>query len=277
MFFFRHYKSLILVAFLFILAIFMLSYGARRDQGGGGGFFRKFALEAAAPLQKLLHVSVTSISDSWEKYVALVGLVEENKKMNKTISDLEAELLLYKEGHLEAQRLAKLLALKESLNHDFVAARIVARQQTALSKIAIIDKGSFDGLSSGMSVVAPPGLVGRLIDVSWSVSKVLLIIDESSNVDVMLQRTRTQGIFSGMGFRGGALDYITKNQDIKEGDAVISSGMGGVFPKGLLVGHVSAVEKPATELFLKIRVVPYADFSKLEEVLVLVAEDKRRK
>ena len=80
-----------------------------------------------------------------------------------------------------------------------------------------------------------------------------------------------------MGYRGGALKYITKNQDIAEGDEVISSGMGGVFPKGFMIGRVGSVEKLDTELFLKIRIVPHVDFSKLEEVLVLVAEEKRRK
>jgi rod shape-determining protein MreC len=257
----------------------MLSYNTRHRHTDSqtDGFFRKLVLEAAAPFQKLMHISSTGVSESWEKYVSLVGVVEKNKELEKTIGELEAELLRYKEGHLEAQRLAKILALKESLSYDFIAARVIAKEQAALSKIVIIDKGSFDGLRSGMPVVSSAGLVGRLIDVSWNVAKALLIIDENSNVDVMLQRTRTQGIFSGMGYRGGVLKYITKNQDIAEGDEVISSGMGGVFPKGLMIGRVSSVEKLDTELFLKIRVAPYVDFSKLEEVLVLVAEEKRRK
>ncbi len=279
MFIFRHYKSLVLIAILFVIAIIMLSYNTRHRQAGrqADGFFRKLVLEAAAPFQKLMRISSTGISESWGKYVSLVGVVEENKKLEKAVGELEAELLRYKEGHLEAQRLAKILAFKESLPYDFIAARIIAKEQAALSKIVIIDKGSFDGLRSGMPVVSSAGLVGRLIDVSWNVAKVLLIIDENSNVDVMLHRTRAQGIFSGMGYRGGALKYITKNQDIAEGDEVISSGMGGVFPKGLMIGRVSFVEKLDTELFLRIRVAPYVDFSKLEEILVLVAEEKRRK
>lgn len=279
MFIFRHYKSLVLIAILFVIAIIMLSYNTRhrRADSQTDGFFRKLVLEAAAPFQKLMHISSTSISDSWEKYVYLVGVVEENKKLEKTVGELEAELLRYKEGHLEAQRLAKILAFKESLPYDFIAARVIAKEQAALSKIVIIDKGSFDGLRIGMPVVSSAGLVGRLIDVSWNVAKVLLIIDENSNVDVMLQRTRAQGIFSGTGYRGGVLKYITKNQDIAEGDEVISSGMGGVFPKGLMIGRVSFVEKLDTELFLRIRVAPYVDFSKLEEVLVLASEEKRRK
>lgn len=275
MFFLKNYKSIIFVVLLFLFALIMLSYNTKYDKGGG--FFRKIIMEAAAPFQKLAHVSVKSVGDSWDRYVFLVGLVEENKNLNKTISELEAELLLYREGRMETERLRKLLALKESLGYSFVAAHVIAREQGALSKTIIIDKGSFDGLKSGMPVVAPPGLVGRVVHVSWNVAKVLLITDENSNVDVLLDRTRVQGIFSGAGLRGGKLKYITKNQDVVAGDIVISSGMGGVFPKGLFVGQVRDVTKPETELFLNISVNPYIDFSKLEEVLVLFSEEKGKK
>jgi rod shape-determining protein MreC len=173
--------------------------------------------------------------------------------------------------------LSTLLALRESLDYAFVAARVIAKKQTALSKTIVIDKGSFDGLKTGMPVVAPPGLVGRLINVSWNVSKVLLITDENSNVDAILHRTRVQGIFSGAGLHEGKLKYITKNQDVIRGDTIISSGMGGVFPKGLLIGQVKNVEKQNKELFLKIDVTTFVDFSKLEEVLVLVSEENEGK
>ncbi len=275
MFFLKNYKSIIFVVLLFLFALIMLSYNTKYDKGGG--FFRKIIMEASAPFQKLAHVTVKSVGNSWDRYVFLIGLVEENKKLTKTISELEAELLFYKEGYSETERLRKLLALKESLGYSFIAARVIAREQGALSKTIIIDKGSFDGLKSGMPVIAPPGLVGRVVHVSWNVTKVLLITDKNSNVDVLLDRTRVQGIFSGEGLRGGKLKYITKNQDVIAGDVVMSSGMGGVFPKGLFVGQVRDVTKPDTELFFNISVTPYIDFSKLEEVLILVSEEKGKK
>lgn len=275
MFFFRNYKSLILVTLIFIFALIMLSYSIKYDKGEG--IFRKIVLEAVAPFQSFSRFIVKSVDDSWERYVTLVGLVEKNKQLTKTIHELKAELLIYKEGYLEAKRLSTLLALRESLDYAFVAARVIAKKQTALSKTIVIDKGSFDGLKTGMPVVAPPGLVGRLINVSWNVSKVLLITDENSNVDAILHRTRVQGIFSGAGLHEGKLKYITKNQDVIRGDTIISSGMGGVFPKGLLIGQVKNVEKQDKELFLKIDVTTFVDFSKLEEVLVLVSEENEGK
>ncbi len=159
-------------------------------------------LEAVAPVQKVLSISVKSVSDAWLRYIFLVGLEEENKNLKKKINELKADLILYQEGYLEAQRLSKLLALKNDYNYRFISARVIGREQAALSKTILINKGTAHGLKIGMPVIAPPGLIGRLIDVSWHVSKVLLLIDENSNIDAIVQRTRTQGIISGAGSRG---------------------------------------------------------------------------
>ena len=271
MFFLRNYKTVIFVTVLLIIALVMLSYSVKYDTGGG--FFRKIVLEATAPVQKVLSISVKSVSDAWLRYIFLVGLEEENKNLNKKINEIKTELVLYQVGYLEAQRLSKLLALKNDYNYRFVSARVIGREQAALSKTILINKGTAHGLKIGMPVIATPGLIGRLIDVSWHVSKVLLLIDENNNIGAILQRTRTQGIISGAGPHGCILKYIYKNQDVKEGDSVISSGMGGIFPKGLLIGKVSHVQKQDARLFLKINVAPFVDFAKLEEVLVLASEE----
>ncbi len=275
MFFLRNYRTVIFVTALLIVALVMLSYGVKYDTGGG--FFRKVVLEATAPVQKVSSISVKSVSDAWLRYIFLVGLEEENKNLNKKINELKAEIVLYEEGYLEAQRLRKLLALRDDYNYRFVSAEVIGKEQAALSKTILINKGTSDGLKIGMPVMAPPGLVGRLIDVSWHVSKVLLLIDENNNMGAMLQRTRTQGIVSGAGSRGCILKYIYKNQDVKEGDPVISSGMGGIFPKGLLIGKVSYVQKQDAGLFLKINIAPFVDFAKLEEVLVLASAEQGSK
>lgn len=271
MFFLRNYKTVIFVAVLLIIALVMLSYSVKYDTSGG--FFRKIVLEATAPVQKILSISVKSVSDAWLHYIFLVGLEEENKNLNKKINELKAELILYQEGYLEAQRLSKLLALRDDYNYRFISARVIGSEQAALSKTILINKGTVHGLKIGMPVMATPGLIGRLIDVSWHVSKVLLLIDENNNIGAILQRTRTQGIISGAGSRGCILKYIYKNQDVKEGDSVISSGMGGIFPKGLLIGKVSHVQKQDAGLFLKINVAPFVDFAELEEILVLASEE----
>ncbi len=270
----RNYKNVIFVVVLLVLALILLSYNFKHETGTG--LVKKIVLEAAAPVQKIFVLSVKSVSDAWLRYIFLVGLEQDNRDLKKKINELNAELVLYQEGYLESQRLKKLLSLKDSHNYHFVAAQVIAREPAALSRTIMINKGSAHGLKMGMPVIAPPGLVGRLTDVSWHASKVLLFIDESSNIDVLLQRTRTQGIIRGAGARGCILKYISKTQDVKEGEVVVSSGIGGVFPKGLLIGVVSNVDRQDAGLFLKINVTPFVDFTKLEEVLVLATEEEEK-
>ncbi len=273
--FLRNYKTAIFVIALLALALILLSYSLKHETGTG--FVKKIVLEVAAPVHKALIRSAKSVSDAWLRYVFLVGLQQDNRDLKKKIDELKAELILYHEGYLESQRLKKLLALKDSYNYHFIAAQVIAKEPAALSRIIMINKGSAHGLKAGMPVIAPPGLVGRLTDVSWHVSKVLLFIDESSNIDAILQGPRTQGIIRGVGSRGCELRYILKNQDVKEGEVVVSSGIGGVFPKGLMIGVVSGVVKHDIGLFLKIKVTPFVDFSKLEEVLILSMDEEENK
>ena len=270
--FLRNYKTVIFVVAILAIALILLSYNLKKETDTG--VVKKIVLEAAAPVQMVLNLSVKSVSDAWLRYIFLVGLEEDNKNLKKKIDELKTELVLYKEGYLEAQRLNKLLSLKNNYDYRFISARVIGKEPAALSRTIMINKGSVHGLKIGMPVIAPPGLIGRLVDVSWHTSKVLLLIDESSNVDVILQRTRLQGVMRGAGPRGCILKYISKTQDVQEGETVVSSGIGGVFPKGLLVGVISRVDKQDAGLFLKINVDLFVDFSKLEEVLVLAVDDK---
>lgn len=274
MLFFRNYKTIIFIVVILAAALIVLSFNFKQESNTG--FMRKVVLELAAPLQNALNTSLKSVVDAWSRYIALVGLEQENKNLQKKINDLRFQLILYQEGYLEAQRLRNLLAVKDNYNFNFVAARVIGREQVALSKTILINKGTVQGLNVGMPVLAGPGVIGRITAASWHTSKILLLIDESSNIDAFVQRNRTQGIIRGAGSRGCVMKYISKTQDVKEGDTIISSGIGGVFPKGLMIGLVSHVDKQEAGLFLKINVTPFIDFTKLEEVLVMVSDKENK-
>ncbi len=270
MFFLKKYKILILIAGSIVAILMMISYNLK--YGSDKSILRKIVMEAAAPVQSALNGSIKNVKDAWLRYILLVGLEQENRKLKKKNNELKEMLISYQESHQEAQRLKKLLSITDNSPHRFVAARVIGREQAALSRTVLINKGSSDGLKNGMPVIAHPGLIGRLIDVSWNVSRVLLFIDENSNIDAIVQRNRTQGIVSGAGSRGMILKYVSKTQDVQEGDVIISSGMGGVFPKGWLIGRVMHVDRKDAGLFLKIDIAPFVDLSKLEEILVLSSE-----
>lgn len=272
--FFKSYKTVIFIVVLLAVTLAILSFHLKTESRAG--LMKKVVLELSAPLQNALYYYSKSVGDAWFRYVALVGLEQENKKLHKQIDDLKAQVNLYKESYLEAQRLHKLLALKENHDFNFVAARIIGRGQVAFSRTVLINKGTTHGLKVGMPVMAGHGLVGRITSVSWRASKVLLLIDESSNIDAIVQRNRTQGIIRGAGSQGYALKYVSKTQDVKEGDIIISSGIGGVFPKGQMIGQVSHVDKQDAGLFYNIQVAPFVDFSKLEEVKVLASDNDNK-
>jgi len=271
--FFKNYRTVIFVGAVIVAALILLSYSLKYDSGTS--VVKKLVLEAASPVQNFFSTSIGGVENAWMRYIHLVGLEEDNRNLKNKIAGLQAELILYKEGYQEAQRLKKLLSLQDDHQSNFMAARVIGKEQAALSKTLWINKGSAHGMTPGMPVLVPPGLIGRLTDVSWHSSKVLLLIDENSNVDVLIQRTRVQGIVRGAGSRGCVVRYISKIQDVKEGDVVVTSGMSNIFPKGLLIGKVSHVDRMDVGLFLQIRVAPFADFATLEEVLVLVDQQQK--
>ncbi|PKN87013.1 MAG: rod shape-determining protein MreC [Deltaproteobacteria bacterium HGW-Deltaproteobacteria-1] len=270
--FLKNYRTVILAGAIIAAALILLSYNLRYDTGAG--VLKNMILEAATPFQKVFNASVAGVENAWKRYIHLVGLEEDNRKLKSKITALQEELILYKEGNLEAQRLKKLLSLQDAYGHRFIAARVIGKELSVVSKTLWIDKGKTHGLKPGMPVLVSPGLIGRLTDVSWHSSKVLLLIDENSNVDVLIQRTRVQGIARGAGTLGCVLRYVSKIQDVKEGDVVVTAGFSNIFPKGLLVGKVSYVNRMGTGLFLKIHVAPFADLSSVEEVMVLAAEQQ---
>ncbi|MCX5835416.1 MAG: rod shape-determining protein MreC [Deltaproteobacteria bacterium] len=275
MLFHKKHQTIIIACILLVISLIVLSYSVK--QPSEAGLFRKMVLEMAAPLVSAINIPINEVSTVWKRYLFLVGLEEENRLLKKESAMLSNELLQYREGYLEGIRLQKLLKLKESLNYPSIAARVIAKSQTTLIKTILIDKGTAEGLKIGLPVVAEKGVAGRIIESSWHSSRVLLLIDESSKIDASLQEGRSQGILQGGGAGVCNLKYIPKTETVKVGDVVISSGLSGVFPKGLFMGVVTSADKNEPGLFQKVQIVPYVDFAKLEEVLVLLPDKDNRK
>lgn len=269
------YRSIIIASILVVIIFIVLSIVLKSS--GETSFFRKIVLEIVVPSENVINSVLEDIHDGWGRYIFLVGLEEENKKLKKKISSLASEVRTYSETHLECMRLRKLLNLQESFQSQTIAARVIGRERSSIFKTILLDKGSSNGLKVGLPVVAVGGVVGRIIDVSWNVSKVLLFIDYNSNIDALVQNARAQGILQGSGSKGCVLKYVQRLENVNVGDAVVSSGLAGVFPKGLLLGTVISVDKEETSLFQKISVAPSVDVSKLEEVLVIVKKEVKNK
>jgi rod shape-determining protein MreC len=269
--FFKRYQTIITVVVLlvFILIIFSLTL---KSPGTETGLFRKVVLETVAPVEGAINSTFAYVGGLWKRYIFMVGLEEKNRELTEKVSSLTEEINTYREIAQECKRLRKYVGLEENIVSPTVAARVVGRNRPSVFKTILINRGASDGVSVGCPVMAAEGIVGKVIDVSWNISKVLLLVDYNSNIDVLIQKSRVQGILRGNGKSECDLKYVERSETVNAGDVIVSSGMAGVFPKGLLLGRVTEVEKEKSGLFQKITVSPEVDVTKLEEVLVILSE-----
>jgi rod shape-determining protein MreC len=193
----------------------------------------------------------------------------ENTRLRENVSNLEKELLNSREASLENKRLKKLLDLKESGRQKFLPALVIARDPSGFSDSVIIDRGKKDRVEKGMIVISGAGIAGRVIETGWRISRVLLITDYDSVFSGVVERTRDEGAVSG-GMRAGLImKYLDIGCDVKKDDKVITSGLYGVFEKGIMIGEVVSVEADSSGLYMNAAVRPEVDVRKLEEVLVV--------
>jgi rod shape-determining protein MreC len=234
-------------------------------------------IEIAAPFQKLIRQTINATRDFWTNYFYLVDVRRENERLKQEMDSLRRENSQYKELLTAHERLRSLLQFKKAVDKPVVAAQVIGMDPTGWFKSVIIDKGKNAGLKWDMPVVNASGVVGRIVSVSNNYAKVLLIIDQNSSLDCLTQRSRDRGMVKGTSGQLCKMDYVAKSSNVSEGDLVITSGIGGVFPKGLPVGEISNVKEGEGKLFQEIEVIPSVDFSKLEEVLVIQITDPRIK
>jgi rod shape-determining protein MreC len=253
---------------LIVVNVIVLSVNSKRPAPSTG--IGKFAIAIVSPLQDIISDSINAVKDVWKHYFFLVYVSKENAHLNSALKQAEEKNNRLMEVELSHARLKQLLAFKETLNKRVVAAEVIGRDPSPWFKTIIINKGSREGVERGMPVVIPEGIAGLVTDVSGTYAKILLIIDPNSAVDALIQRTRARGIIEGEPSGRLLLQYVLRKHDIHVGDVVISSGLDGVFPKGIRIGYVHEVDKPDSGIFQQLAVTPYADFEKLEEVLVVL-------
>jgi len=253
---------------LICFALFLLSSNA--IQRGSWTSAEQLVVEGVTPVQSLFRQTVKLLADLWEDYFHLVDVQQENRRLKLALDALKRVNGLYRERVATYERLSDLLKFKEAVSRPTVVAQVVGFDPTGWFQSVVINKGTKSGINLDMPVVNASGVVGRIVSVSPHYAKVLLVVDQNSAVDCLVQRSRDRGMVRGQSAQVCRLDYMVKSGDVKEGDVVITSGLGRIFPKGLPVGTISKVEEGEGTLFKKIEVTPAADFSKLEEVLVIL-------
>ncbi len=255
--------------FIFFLIIFSLYVFSLNYKEKNLDFIQRIVLTIVTPVMSAWTFAISSIDNVIDQYVYLVNVKEENELLKRQLARLEQELVNYKEAYLENQRLRRLLEFKNHLNYDAIAARVILHDISGWFQTILVDKGSKEGIEVDMPVVSYNAVVGRVFTVGSHYSRVVLITDPASAIDVLVQRSRVRGILVGKDLDSCRIKYVKNNVDVRPGDLVITSGKDGIFPRGLRVGIIKATFKDPVGLFQKVDVEPLLDLKDLEEVLII--------
>jgi rod shape-determining protein MreC len=230
-------------------------------------------LELVTPISEGLSRVSSALSRTWQTYVDLVGVRQEREWLRHRVRELESQADRAATIESQNSRLQALLDLREAMPGQSVAARITGIDASGLFRTAILNKGERDGVNKGMAVVAPAGVVGKIVATSPNAARVLLLEDPSSGVDALVQRSRARGIVEGSLNGGCQLKYVKHREDLRIGDLITTSGLDGIFPKGVVIGTIVRLSREEGGLFQTADLEPAVDFNKLEEVMVVEAPE----
>jgi rod shape-determining protein MreC len=269
--FLRKNQTPLSCCFCLLLSLYILTVAAR-------GQLKNEPLAAVLmwllrPLEIAAQGSANWVTGIRENYLTVSGFKSENEWLRRRIQSLEVERQRLLEAEATNVKLRQMLDFRGQLPSKPVTASIIANSASSWFQGCVLDKGSADGVLKDMAVVTPLGVVGKVVSVTPRTAKVILLTDANSGTDVLVQRTRSRGIVSGSLESGVVLKYMKRSEDIQPGDRLITSGLDGVFPKGLMVGTVIKVNKQHLGLFQFVEVLPAVQSSRAEEVFVVGAAD----
>ncbi len=258
--------TLVVGSVLVALIFFSLNIPHNRE----ANIIERTVLTVLSPVLKPVSKINFFFVDAWDGYINLVNVRKENLRLAQQIKEQNARIVSDNEVLLENRRLTQLLEMKGTIQEPTLTASVVGDDLSSWFHTVVIDRGSSSGLREGMAVVAANGVVGQIVKVALNSSRVLLLTDHSSGIAATIQRSRARGVVKGKGDGLCSLEFTTREEDVKVGDQVIASGIGGVFLKGTPIGEVTMVKKGEYGIFQTITIRPAVNTGHLEEVLVIL-------
>lgn len=218
---------------------------------------------------------VDGIRGTWTGYIDLRGVRAENEALKRDLQAMQVKLQEERALAGQAEGFRQLLDLKQHISVETAAAEVIAAAPSPEFRTLTIDKGESQGIRRDMAVISSTGVVGRVILPSPRASKVQLLIDRNAAAGALIERSRAQGVVVGIGTGLLQMQYVPGTADVVVGDSVVTSGIDGIYPKGFVIGTIERVDRgPGT--FHAISVRPAVDFSRVEEVLVVLTPSLAR-
>ncbi|MNK88966.1 Cell shape-determining protein MreC precursor [compost metagenome] len=224
--------------------------------------------EALKPGWTLMQSAVTTVRGGAAYFQDLEALRQENTRLQQSLTLAESELARRIEVDTQNKRLSQLVELQHQYGGKGVAAQVVARTPDNWRKRLVVNRGMQDGIGTDSVVMSPRGLIGRVLVAGPSTSIISLLTDPGQTVATLGQRSRSPGIVTGEGDATLAMRYMPQQVDFRIGDLVLTSGFGGVFPKGIPVGKVVRVDQRPGAITPEVTIVPTADLDRIEEVMI---------
>lgn len=266
--FLQRYRDLLVISALLIIPLG--GYLTSGHRGRAPNFADRAVLALASPVQSLLTWSLAGVATAIEGYVALRGAHEEAAELRARLAAAHEELNALKEAQAENVRLRAALRYVEGSVEEEIVARVVGLNPSPQFQSLRIDRGEDHGVRVGMPVATPDGVVGQVVRAVGGSADVLLLTDPASRLGGVVQRSRVRATVSGTGDgRRLSVDLVRREDDLVDGDVVVTAGSDGIFPRGVPLGTVRSVSRPSVGMFLQATVVPAVDLARVEEVVVL--------
>jgi len=260
-----------------ILAISLFGMSRREYVFQRTSFAEKVIIDLIAPVQTFVTSIERGVGTYIEDYVMNLHASRENKSLKNKIAELQNELFSYQEQIKENGRLRELIKYGEEIDRKKIIARVVSWDSADDYKVVRINRGLKDGVKLQSVVASADGLVGYVYRLTDHYADVLTILDANNRVDGVVERLRSHGILEGYSHGRCIMKYVNRTEPIILNDIVLSAGLGNVYPKGLKIGYISRIERESYGSTQHIEVTPVVNFSKLEEVIVLVQAEEEHK
>ncbi len=242
----------------------------RQMQGRELSPWESLLFEVAEPVQSLLLAPIDTLHGAWQSYVSLVGVHAENERLTARIAELEEENLQFREALVASGHLERIAAMRDDFEIPMMPSEIVGLDVSPWFQSVLVDRGADHGVVAGNPVITHEGVVGLVTRTSPGAAKTMLLLDRQSNIDGVVQRSRARGMVRGRGTSELDFEFVVRGSDVRPGDVVITSGLGGVYPKGLRIGTVVELLDAGGSLIQVARLEPAVDFGKLEQVFVML-------
>ena len=257
------------VLFIAVVVGHIILISAQVNSRAGVPLLEVVTFGAFAEVQRGAAGITGGIRDTWSSYGDLRGVRAENDELKRQLGELQVQYQQERARAEHARQLERLLGFQQNLRVETIPASVIGASASLEFRGITIDRGSNAGVTANMAVIAPNGLVGRIVTPTVHASKVQLLTDQNAAAGALAERSRAQGIVKGPAKEGVlAMEFVLATADIKVGDTIVTSGIDGIYPKGFVIGKVEKVDN-SNGIYKAIVVRPSVEFTGLEEVLVV--------